>query len=201
MVRSIMVTGHRPGKLGGYTVNPIASRIRRELHDIMARTRHRFGSCVGITGLAQGVDQWFAEVCRALSIPYIGYIPFPGQERLWPSDAQDHYRQLVAEASEVHIGPSAGTKPEVIAALHRRNSEMVSTCHAAIAVWNGSAGGTVEPPMRSENSRTSAGHSFGWTHASLSIPLLSIRGSINWRASPQLPGIIFHDPQPSSSHQ
>lgn len=144
MIRSIMVTGHRPGKLGGYTSNPIASRIRRELHDIMASTRHRFGSCVGITGLAQGVDQWFAEVCRALSIPYIAYIPFPGQERLWPSDAQDHYRQLVAEASEVHVGPSAGTKPEVIAALHRRNSEMVSTCHAAIAVWNGSSGGTAD---------------------------------------------------------
>ena len=144
MIRSIMVTGHRPSKLGGYTVNPIASLISRELHHIMAKTRHRFDSCVGITGMAQGVDQWFAEVCRDLSIPYIAYIPFPGQERLWSSDAQDHYRQLVADASEVHIGPPASTKPDVIAALHRRNSDMVSTCHAAIAVWNGSAGGTAD---------------------------------------------------------
>ncbi len=144
MVRSIMVTGHRPGKLGGYTVNPIASRIRRELHAIMAKTRHRFGSCVGITGMAQGTDQWFAEVCRDLSIPYIAYIPFPGQERLWPSDAQHHYRQLVADASEVHIGPSANTQSAVIAALHRRNSDMVIACHAAIAVWDGSSGGTAD---------------------------------------------------------
>jgi len=50
MVLSIMVSGHRPNKLGGYTVNPIASRIRKELHDIMAKARHRFASCVGITG-------------------------------------------------------------------------------------------------------------------------------------------------------
>lgn len=144
MICSIMVTGHRPGKLGGYTVNPIASRIRRELHHIMASTRHRCGSCVGITGLAQGVDQWFAEVCRDLSIPYIAYIPFPAQERVWPSDVQDHYRRLVADASDVHIGPPASTKPDVIAALHRRNSDMVSRCQAAIAVWNGSAGGTAD---------------------------------------------------------
>jgi uncharacterized phage-like protein YoqJ len=142
MVLSIMVSGHRPSKLGGYTVNPIASRIRRELHDIMAKTRHRFGSCLGITGMAQGVDQWFAEVCRDLAIPYVAYIPFPGQERLWPSDAQQHYRQLVADASEVHVGPSVRTKPDIIAALQRRNSEMVSGCHAAIAVWDGSSGGT-----------------------------------------------------------
>lgn len=144
MVLSIMVSGHRPGKLGGYTVNPIASRIRRELHDIMAKTRHRFDCCVGITGMAQGVDQWFAEVCRDLSIPYIACIPFPGQERLWPPDAQHHYRQLVADAFEVRVGPSARTKPDVIAALHRRNSDMVSGCHAAIAVWDGSSGGTAD---------------------------------------------------------
>ncbi|MBA5867577.1 MAG: DUF1273 family protein [Nitrospira sp. CR1.3] len=144
MVLSIMVSGHRPGKLGGYTVNPIARHIRKELHDIMAKARHRFASCVGITGMAQGVDQWFAEVCRGLSIPYIAYIPFPGQERLWPSDAQEHYRQLVADASEVRVGPPVRTMLDIIAAFQRRNSEMVSGCHAAIAVWDGSSGGTAD---------------------------------------------------------
>ncbi len=69
MVLSIMVSGHRPGKLGGYSVNPIASRIRRELHCIMAKTRHRFGCCVGITGMAQGVDQWFVKSAVASPSP------------------------------------------------------------------------------------------------------------------------------------
>jgi uncharacterized phage-like protein YoqJ len=98
----------------------------------------------GITGMALGADQIFAEVCLELGISFVAAIPFRGQENRWPSSSQDTYRSLLGRAKTIVIvdelpkyqSESFGAK------MALRNVWMVDESEKAIAVWDGSEGGT-----------------------------------------------------------
>lgn len=130
------LTGHRPDKLGGYKVpNPLYDRIiaagRQKLIELAPEKV--------ISGVALGWDQWMAQVCVELGIPFLAAVPFEGQERKWPKDSQDRYRALLAKAAETVIVCPGGYAPWK---MQKRNCWMVDHSDFMLACWDGSPGGT-----------------------------------------------------------
>ena len=134
----VAATGHRPTKLGGYGGNVWMSTVSLALRAIDA-----FEPSLIITGMALGWDQAVAEAAGLCGVPYHAYIPFPGQELIWPADAQASYDFYLAQAAKVRIvsqvinpGGEAGRLMQV------RNRAMVDDCNLVAALWDGSPGGT-----------------------------------------------------------
>ena len=136
----VMVTGHRPIKIGGYDRdNPIRSRINEQVRNIL-RNVNEVIPVTGITGMAIGTDQDFALICKELEIPYFSYVPFEGQESVWPAIAKDEYYDLLGSSEEVVYVNNGNYTPKK---MQLRNEAMVNNSDLAIAVWNGDTrGGT-----------------------------------------------------------
>lgn len=141
----VMVTGHRPMKIGGFTVpNPTEHWIRVNLRVILSRMLVKYPDLEGVTGMALGADQIFAEVCIELGIPFIAAVPFRGQENRWPLASQDAYRALMHRAKEIVVVDEIPeyTSESYGAKLAVRNVWMIDNSERAVAVWDGSDGGT-----------------------------------------------------------
>ena len=77
----VSFTGHRPAKLGcGYeTPNPTYTHICSEIRKILIKLKPE----KAISGMALGVDQWAAQICVDLKIPWIAAVPFEEQDLIW----------------------------------------------------------------------------------------------------------------------
>ena len=131
----VAFTGHRPNKLSGYGPSDLQNWVRFHLKQELQKLNPE--GC--ISGMALGVDQWAAEICNDLHIPWVAAIPFRNQESQWPYASQETYRKILATAYAsciVSPGPYAGWK------LQRRNEWMVDRADVVLAVFNGSQGGT-----------------------------------------------------------
>lgn len=132
----VSFTGHRPNKLGGYTIpnliyNNVTSQIEKTLRELKPEK--------AISGVALGVDQWAAKVCIKLGIPFIAAIPFEGQEKIWPQESKDRYNDLLKKAAETIYVCS----PEYAAwKMQKRNIWMVDNSDVLIAIWDQTSGGT-----------------------------------------------------------
>lgn len=139
--RIVVVTGHRPTKLGGYGSDATALR-RRVAHMWLAALKPR-----GIIdGMAQGFDLDIVEECLSLSIPYLACIPCDQHESMWPEHVQRRYRELRALAAKVEVVTPGRYTPSC---MQTRNVFMVerAVSHALgrsllLAMWDGSQGGT-----------------------------------------------------------
>jgi hypothetical protein len=145
---NIMITGHRPPKLGGYDATDMHTRTRDAIQRaiLMAITAedgtaiytgdasdHTF-----ITGMAQGSDWLGAEAALSLGMPVHAYIPCPQQPDPWPKKAQDQWGVLLNRCARV-----TEVSPEYTrTCLQDRNIAMVTASDHMIAVWNGTGGGT-----------------------------------------------------------
>jgi len=128
----LMITGHRPNRLGGYrmdsaTVKSIDAELRKIVSALDPDTD------IGICGMAQGVDQMFAEICMEFGIPVHAYVPFYGQEMKWPASAKSAYRSLLHRCDDVVICSDHPSKDAFLV----RNATMVKDCDSAVAVWDG----------------------------------------------------------------
>lgn len=99
--KSLVVTGHRPPRLGGYHASAV-ERVNEFAHRALAarrndQTRPEF-DFVAI-GMSQGWDLACARACMLLDIPYVAYIPFPDFQRRWPMAMQRVYSYLVDHAT------------------------------------------------------------------------------------------------------
>jgi len=132
----VAFTGHRPDKLGSYTLpNPAYLYVCRELERILKE----LGPEKAISGMAQGFDLYAANVCINLGIPFIAAVPFIGQENIWPEKSKRQYHALLEKAAEVHVvceGGYAAWK------LQKRNEWMTLNSNIVISCWDGSPGGT-----------------------------------------------------------
>lgn len=132
----VALTGHRPEKLGGYTIpNPTYSRVCKRIEAKLQELKPE----KIISGMALGVDQWAVNIALNLNIPFVAAIPFVGQERNWPERSQIIYQKLLEKALEkviVSQGGYAGFKMQI------RNKWMVDHCDLLMAVWDGTLGGT-----------------------------------------------------------
>ena len=131
----IAFTGHRPNKLGGYGQSPTRDLIEKRLRSLLDALKP--SKC--ISGMALGFDQWAAQICIDLGIPFVAAIPFKGQELKWPCKSQSAYLVLMAKAIDVKVvceGPYAAWK------MQERNKWMVDQADEIIACFDGSPGGT-----------------------------------------------------------
>jgi uncharacterized phage-like protein YoqJ len=127
-------TGHRPDKLGGYNAQTQMKVVKLASDYI----RDAKPSLV-ITGMAQGWDMSLAQACIHLGVPFDAYVPFLGQETVWPTGAKLYYHELLKHARNVVVCSQGGFSN---AAMAIRNRRMVNDCDKLVALWNGSPGGT-----------------------------------------------------------
>lgn len=132
----VAFTGHRPDKLGGYKLpNPTYIKICQALDKTLSELKPD----KAISGMALGIDQWAANICIKLNIPFIAAIPFVGQEGKWPESSQKTYHALLSKAAEKVIVCDGSYE---IQKMQIRNEWMVNRCDLLIGVWDGTKGGT-----------------------------------------------------------
>lgn len=132
----VSFSGHRPSKLGGYTLpNPTYLSVCQRLEALLLELQ----PTKAISGMALGIDQWAANICVKLSIPFVAAVPFLGQENAWPETSQKIYHKLLKKANEVVIVSEGGYAANK---MQRRNEWMVESCDLLIAVFDGTPGGT-----------------------------------------------------------
>ncbi len=144
--RVLMVTGHRPPKLGGY--DNYEAHMRIKMH--MKEEIRRHSPSKVITGMALGTDQLFALAAHELGVPFIAAVPFTGQDSRWPETSQLVYRDLLSKAAALHVISSGvmSNYSAVVEAMHVRNHWMADRSTDALAYWNGEeSGGTYECVM------------------------------------------------------
>ena len=134
-------TGHRPkdcvvGKLAAYSKAQELA-LFHTAKDALASIQDTLEYV--ISGGAQGWDKAVAQAAYSLGIPYHVYIPFRGQERMWPAAAQASYTKMLSLAQEVVV---CGNQP-LLAFMQIRNEAMVDASDIVLALHNGKhSGGT-----------------------------------------------------------
>jgi len=108
----VVITGHRPKSLpGGYDWTHPANRaiakwMREYLQEVLNRETN--SALLAATGMALGVDQMFAVVCKDLDIPYVAFTPCADQDKMWPDSSKKLYKEILSRAQrviEVNPGP------------------------------------------------------------------------------------------------
>ena len=127
-------TGHRPDKLGGYSPHTTL-RVLQLATTYLQEAK----PSVVISGMAQGWDMALAQAAINLGMPFWAYIPFEGQEQVWPAATRLYYKALLEKAERIVVCCPGGSKP---ASMQIRNQRMVDDCTSVVALWDGSNGGT-----------------------------------------------------------
>jgi uncharacterized phage-like protein YoqJ len=131
------VTGHRPDKLGGYSVAAHTARVQVAKDALLELKPTNV-----LTGMALGWDQAVAEACVALHLPFTAVVPFRGQESVWPMFTQKRYHDLMRAAVDVHVVSTGSYAPWK---LMVRNGWIVDRSDAMLACYDGSGkGGTAQ---------------------------------------------------------
>jgi hypothetical protein len=105
------------------------------LSDTLATIINKYKIDMGITSLAIGADQLYAEILRRLNIPYTVVIPSDGYETTFQNaDDLDRYRELLRNASERVQLPFE--KPSETA-FYEAGKQIVQLSDMMIAIWNG----------------------------------------------------------------
>lgn len=136
--RLVLVAGHRPSELGGYSPNRTADGVRTRIGETLAAMRDVDGALAVVSGLRLGAEQLGAEAALDQDLPLIAVLPYPDADKAWPAEARAHFRGLV-DAAEVTI--TLETKPPATkqlagAALGRRDGWLAKQVDAAVVVWD-----------------------------------------------------------------
>lgn len=90
---------------------------------------------VGITSLAIGADQLFAEVLRKAHIPYIAVIPSNDYETTFQNTSDlEQYQEFLRNASEQILLPFEQPSET---AFYEAGKQIVNMSDLMIAIWNG----------------------------------------------------------------
>lgn len=133
----IAITGHRPQSLNNeYDLNgPVTNFIYKEINKILDQKK----PSVLITGMALGVDMIFAMIAIERDIPFLAYIPCDNHEKMWPTQSKELYHKILEHANKKTIVSPGSYAPWK---MLTRNRAMAKDTDEAIAVWNGTNGGT-----------------------------------------------------------
>jgi ribonuclease HI len=135
----VVVVGHRPPELGGYTDNPVAEKVRAKLTEILEGLRVIHPDLVVLTGLGLGAEQLGAQAAARAGVPYVAVLAFPEPDAMWPATSRAVYRQLVdgAASTVTRTNVKPASKQAAGVALGRRDDWLVTNADAALVVWNG----------------------------------------------------------------
>ncbi len=95
------------------------------------------GYCIFLSGMATGVDIYFAKIVLALkedhpNIKLVAVVPHLGQELKWPSEVQNEYKNILSKCDEVILTQEEYTSD----CFKKRNDFLVKQCNYLIAVIN-----------------------------------------------------------------
>eukprot|EP00455_Lapot_gusevi_P007493 TRINITY_DN13193_c0_g1_i1.p1 TRINITY_DN13193_c0_g1~~TRINITY_DN13193_c0_g1_i1.p1 ORF type:complete len:281 (+),score=91.29 TRINITY_DN13193_c0_g1_i1:66-908(+) len=96
------VTGHRFFERRG-----ALEYLYRELRYILTQALKFKGRVVGLTGLAEGTDQLFAEVCFELGIPVRAIVAHADFYNDFQGPAADKYQRILNQCESVFVVPAA----------------------------------------------------------------------------------------------
>ncbi len=131
--------------------------VRRQMHELVEPLP---GALAGVTSLAAGADQLFAEVVMQHGGSLEVIIPFDGYEESFTDGfGRSLYRRLLQAASRVEVLRKEGSDEEAYLAAGRR---VVDLCELLVAVWDGNPaaglGGTADIVGYALQTRTSLIH-------------------------------------------
>lgn len=134
------ITGHRPGKLGGYNDKTNRSaNIKAVLRKCFLQAKP---SCI-VSGMALGVDQWAVEVALELNIKVLALVPCMAQDSKWPPEARGKYCAMLDAIVNAGGSVEYVTKePYSQGCMVLRNQRIVDYSTHMLAVWDKSWGGT-----------------------------------------------------------
>lgn len=147
---ALCVTGHRPQGLWGFHPGPAYQKLQNKMYDCIKQFHHVYGVKRCLSGMAQGVDQLFADVAQYIVDNEISdmtnelCIPFDGQEKIWRQQgmfSQAEYHRIKSKAtSSVITSPNVkngDSKSAINKALHDRNAYMVDRSAFVLGVYKG----------------------------------------------------------------
>ena len=134
---TVSATGHRSQHLSP----TVAEWIRPELDRVAAKLRDEYGTRVGISGMATGVDQWWARSVLRAGLELWAYVPFPQQPDVWDDEDRAEWADLLRQATRVRyfgdladVANSANRRRKAVMLLHARNGGMLEDADAVVAV-------------------------------------------------------------------
>jgi uncharacterized phage-like protein YoqJ len=89
--------------------------------------------------MALGWDQALAEACVLEGVYFDAYVPFLGQESVWPKASQERYKYLLGKADLINYVCEPGY---AVWKMQARNDKMSLDADVMLALWNGTSGGT-----------------------------------------------------------
>lgn len=139
-------TGHRPSKLpwGGNEQDPRCLALKRVLRDRIEEA-YQEGYRHFICGMALGCDFYFCEAALALreerypDLEVEAAVPYPGQADRWSAEHRARYRALLDRCS----WETVVQRQYDPGCMMRRNRYMADRSSLVLAVFNGTAGGTM----------------------------------------------------------
>jgi ribonuclease HI len=146
----IVVFGHRPPELGGYADIPVATGVRRRLHEILDGLRVVHPDAVVLTGLGLGAEQLGAYAAIDAGVPYVAVLPFPGSDAKWPAASRAAFSELVAGAQDVITlsDTTPTSKQGAGIAIGKRNDWLIRNANGALVVYDGKSDRSVGTTLR-----------------------------------------------------
>lgn len=141
---TICFTGHRPkGLPWGYNENAQSClKFKQYMKELLIQKINE-GYTYFIVGMALGIDIIVAEILLELKKYYdINVecaIPCLHQEVKWTNSQQGHYRDILGRCNKIVYV----SKEYTITCMQKRNEYMIDNSDLLIAVWNGTASGTL----------------------------------------------------------
>lgn len=122
------VTGHR-------FLNHSPKEVSSKLSELWLPRRDEILAVA--TGMAIGFDQLVATWCVENKVPFVGMVPFVGQETRWPKRNQEEYKWLLSKAAKVvivtELKEGETGKPYM---MFKRNEAIVNCSHEMFAYLN-----------------------------------------------------------------
>ena len=136
-------TGHRPEKLGYPESDERCAALKERLRSLIVKLIEEDGVTHFISGMAQGVDMYAAEIVLELKKQYPQItlecaIPYERQAVRWLEALRNRYFSI-AERCDQETMLQRQYTPDC---LRKRNQYMVDHADIVLAVWNGSPSGT-----------------------------------------------------------
>ena len=120
------VTGHQ------HLADPSAwPWVRAEIDKVLHKN---LVDLVGVSSLAIGADQMFAQAVLAAGGQLEAVVPFEGYDLDFAPDDRSAFKALLSRASAVEVLEPVGTKEEAYLAAGRR---VIERTDALVAVWDG----------------------------------------------------------------
>lgn len=136
--RLVLVTGHRPDRLGGYGPNPQATAVRDRIEAALRAMVEVDGPLTVVSGLRLGAEELGAQAAIACGLPLVAVLPFPNPDAPWPQASREWFAEVVA-AADVAItleDREPATKQLAGAAIGRRDAWLARQVDAALVVWD-----------------------------------------------------------------